>query len=177
MLRKRIRRTVRSIVAIDADSYKIAAVISEGVRYELFTAKLSGAIADRCYQAEEYVYQLLRTVHGPVAVFLETPAAYAKGGVKALLPLARVNGAILAGTKRAEVVEVSEVNIMVWKKEVVGKGNATKAEIRAHLRKYWRRMHDKAVLEKGFEQDLVDAACIWIHGERALKMRRLLAKD
>lgn len=177
MLRKRVRRTVHSIVAIDADSYKIAAVISEGARHELFTAKLSGGIAARCHQAEEYVYQLLRTVRGPVAVFVETPAAYAKGGVKALLPLARVNGAILAGASRADAEQVDEVNIMVWKKEIVGKGNATKPQIRSYLRKYWRRMHDKAIAEKGFEQDLVDAACIWQYGAQTLKARKLLARN
>lgn len=63
-----------------------------------------------------------------------------------------------------------------WKKEVLGKGNATKEEIGEYVQEHWpalyqRAQEDKRVIKKD-KQDILDAAAICEHGIRKLGFQR-----
>lgn len=175
MLRR--RSTEPTIIAGDPSSAKLAYVLNDGNSYSILTTRLSGRdIGRRCQQADAYTYQIVKACSGPVFVFIEAPVI-GKGGARAAMPLAKVHGAMLAAAWRAGAVEVVPVNISAWKKKIVGSGNAGKPEVATYLRQHWRRMYALAQGEKGFEQDLVDAACIWQYGRWYVGVRKLLSKE
>jgi len=91
-------------------------------------------------------------------VFVETPPLAGPRNIGTFGHLNQTLGAVLAG------IGGREVNVMSWKKDVVGKGNATKDEVAAWLRDKHPRFHTMA----GGNQNLVDATCIALYGEQLI---------
>lgn len=88
---------------------------------------------------------------------------------------ARIGGALEAACSEA-MVPVRLINNKVWKKVVVGNGNAGKPEIAEWVHENLPDVYDLA----GGDQDLIDSACINEHGKivlsapkRVIRIRRL----
>lgn len=85
--------------------------------------------------------------------FVEEPVVAGARNLRTSLRIAQISGAVLAAVP-GELVPVPR-----WKKEVVGKGNATKEEVREWLES-----------QPGYEnplssQDHVDATCLRFYGQ------------
>ena len=92
-------------------------------------------------------------IHGPVAI--EAPVVAGARNLRTAIDMSLTSGAVAAGIYRLGL-RVLFVPVASWKKVVVGKGNATKEEVAAHVRKADRRFHAAA----SGDQDLFDAWCI-----------------
>ncbi len=83
--------------------------------------------------------------------------------VKYSIKLAQMMGAVLSGLHIGELEQnyrAYTVNVSQWKKEVLGKGNAKKEEIREYL--YNANLAYPELC--GGDQDRIDAACIGYYG-------------
>ena len=89
-------------------------------------------------------------------VFVETPPLAGPRNLSTFAALNQTLGAILAK------VGGRPVNVMLWKHDVVGKGDASKDEISTWLREEHPAFH----LLAGGNQNLVDAICIALYGEQ-----------
>jgi Holliday junction resolvasome RuvABC endonuclease subunit len=115
--------------------------------------------------------QIMEYDPSTVYVFIENPFISPKT-VKAALPLARINGALHAyayGTG----CHVQGVDISRWKKIVVGKGTASKTEIKRCIREIWPAVYREA----GGDQDLLDAAAINRYGSKTLTLRNRIEQS
>jgi hypothetical protein len=74
---------------------------------------------------------------------------------------AQVGGAVLAAACKVGV-ETHLVNVNSWKKQVVGKGNASKGDVGVWLKKNWNSVY---TLCNG-DQDLMDASALNRYGHR-----------
>jgi Holliday junction resolvasome RuvABC endonuclease subunit len=107
------------ILGLDMSSTTIGYALANGTRYG--HASILGDIAQRCEAARYYVAYLL-DAYKPTLVIIESPVArYAK----ALIPQARVSGAVLAEFARRRTLW-HEVAPSVAKKALTGYGNASK---------------------------------------------------
>lgn len=91
----------------------------------------------------------------PSKIAVESPVVAGSRNLRTALDMAMTAGAVVAGARRAGA-EVHLVPPALWKKTVVGKGNATKEEVAAFVRSADSRF---AAAAEG-DQDLVDAFCI-----------------
>jgi Holliday junction resolvasome RuvABC endonuclease subunit len=89
-----------------------------------------------------------------VYAYVEEPVVAGARNLRTSLRMAQVSGAILS-VMSGELVPVS-----TWKKAVVGKGNATKDDVRAYLQSQpeFKETHGK--------QDWIDATCIRLYGAK-----------
>jgi Holliday junction resolvasome RuvABC endonuclease subunit len=107
------------ILGLDMSSTTIGYALADGTRYGY--VPLQGDIAQRCEAARFQVTILLNELK-PTLVIIESPVArYAK----ALIPQARVSGAVLAEFARRRTLW-TEVPPSVAKKALTGYGNASK---------------------------------------------------
>jgi Holliday junction resolvasome RuvABC endonuclease subunit len=103
--------------------------------------------------------RLFPTIDLPDAqVFVEAPLV-GRGGVSSTLPQAYVSGA-LQGALWSRGANVSLVNVSRWKKVVIGKGNATKANVAEAVRLRWPDLYRRT---KG-DADCIDAVAIALYG-------------
>jgi Holliday junction resolvasome RuvABC endonuclease subunit len=108
------------VLGLDMSSSTIGYALADGTRYGHVT--LRGDIAQRCAMAVTEVAALLDR-YWPTLVVIESPVArYAK----ALIPQARVSGAVLAEFGRRKTLW-AEVAPSVAKKALTGTGNASKS--------------------------------------------------
>jgi Holliday junction resolvasome RuvABC endonuclease subunit len=125
------------ILGLDMSSTTIGYALADGTRYGHATIK--GDIAQRCEVAQTRVAALLDELK-PDLVVIESPVArYAK----ALIPQARVSGAVLAEFARRQTLW-REVAPSVAKKALTGAGNASKAAMIAAAAK---RLNDDGISE------------------------------
>ncbi|MGB4950998.1 MAG: hypothetical protein WBO55_10240 [Rhizobiaceae bacterium] len=111
-----------------------------------------------CMMAYRYTYRLISDYQKKgydVRVFVERAVGAGGGGFGSLIPQVEAVGAVMAACGMLNV-PVTKVQNSKWKKEVCGKGNATKGEIKAWCGEYWRLAYDLAA----GDQDVLDAACI-----------------
>lgn len=103
--------------------------------------------------------QFYHRVIGPKMMakcFVEEPVVAGARNLRSSLQIAQVSGAILATPINSYLVPVS-----TWKKEVVGKGNASKDEVAE-----WLLLNRPELYElTGGKQDHIDATCIRLYGE------------
>lgn len=97
---------------------------------------------------------------GPLAVFVEQPLL-GRGGVRSTIKVSQAAAIPLLAAVACGVDGVYEVNVQSWKKQVVGKGNASKDDVKAWL----RVNHPERYAFTGGDQDLIDATCIYLYGE------------
>lgn len=86
-------------------------------------------------------------------VFVEEPVVAGARNIRTSLQMAQVCGVVLS-VLNGQVVPVS-----TWKKAVVGKGNASKEDVKEWLSNIQHRYPEAK------QQDHVDATCIRIYGE------------
>lgn len=114
------------ILSLDASSTTIGWVLWDGTARDQGTVKLSGAdIADRCRQAFAAVGLMIEAHPDIDCIAIESPVARF---AKAVIPQARVSGAILA---RAALfgIPICEVTPSEGKRALAGSGNATKDQM------------------------------------------------
>jgi Holliday junction resolvasome RuvABC endonuclease subunit len=163
------------VVGVDPSSRKLAAVISiVGDEGDVVTntRALPQDKGYACHLAYEWMKLIVEENlgHGKVHVFIELPV-FGRGGPGSTIPQARVNGAITAGAIAggAEVIDVNNSHV---KKVTVGKGNATKDDIRDWVEVVWPELFEQ--ISK--DQDLCDASMIYIYGRGIVTKRDRIAK-
>lgn len=87
-------------------------------------------------------------------VYVEEPVLAGARNIRSTLLVAETVGMVLS-VCRAHLVEVS-----TWKKSTVGKGNASKDDVRIWL----ERAYPAYAQACAGDQDLIDAAAIFVHG-------------
>jgi Holliday junction resolvasome RuvABC endonuclease subunit len=100
-------------------------------------------------------------------VFLEAPPMAGPRNIGTFGELHQTLGALLS------CVGGRTVNVMSWKKDVVGKGNATKDEVTEWLRVHHPGYHAQC---RG-NQNLVDATCIALYGSLVMDRAEVLAEQ
>lgn len=117
------------ILGIDASSTSIGWAILDGATVrDVGTLRLTGSdIADRCRQARAGVYLVLLNHPDVDAVAIESPVCRF---AKALIPQARVSGAILGLLAEKQIAWV-EVAPAEAKRAATGRGDASKADMMA----------------------------------------------
>lgn len=158
-------------MGVDPSSRKLAIVYSymgdeKNVKFQ--TKKLPQNKPESCSIAHEWIKGIIESLPietEKVYVFVELPVM-GRGGIGSTLPQAQVNGAFLAGAYMAGAT-VIPVNNMTVKKQVVGKGNASKDDVKEWLRQSWLKHYEKV----GTDQDLCDASMIYVYGVKKVKLR------
>lgn len=97
-------------------------------------------------------------------VFVEKPPMAGPKNLGTFGELHQVYGTMLSH------VGGREANVMSWKKEVVGHGNATKDEVKAWLTEH----HPGKAAQCRGNQNLVDAICIALYGQSVVSRAELL---
>ncbi len=160
-------------IGVDLAATRLAAVVTIGPAFRVETRTMPKDPAERCHVAEVWIHRIVQEhakLHD-VHVFVENPAL-GRGGAGGTLPIAMIQGAVFAGAKRAGAVLVVGVNNQTWKYDVVRKGNASKSEIAHHVKTTWPMLYVKA----NGNQDVCDAACINLHGQKIRRMKLRVAK-
>jgi Holliday junction resolvasome RuvABC endonuclease subunit len=162
---------MRIVIGIDPAATHLAAVILGGPKpYQLVTRTMPKDAVLRCAAAYRWTRRLIRLfpLADDIVVAVEEPVIGKPGraGANGTLPQAKVHGAILAAGSMAAVT-VIPINNSQWKKRIVGKGNASKAEVNQFV----KRTAPKLWAEAKGNQDLCDALCIAQHGLYVVKLR------
>jgi len=107
------------------------------------------------YQQIQYIYESMydRFLHDRIYAFVEEPVVAGARNLRTSLQIAQISGAVLS------VFDGTLVPVSTWKKEIVGKGNATKDDIKEYL-----KTQPEYEFTKG-KQDWIDATCIRLYGE------------
>lgn len=171
------------ILGVDPSSRKVAVTTtwSGWTEPELFTIDLPEDHSEGCGLAFRRFFEYVsgikeRTGHTPL-VFQEEPLmAFGRNmNANSTITQARIGGALEAACSEA-MVPVTLVNNKVWKKIVIGNGNAGKPDIAAWVHDNMVDAYDIA----GGDQDLLDASAINRFGnmvvsapKRKIRIRRL----
>ncbi len=162
-----------TVVAIDPSSRKLAAVVSKIGKepsVETHTRKLPQDKPTACLLAFEWARSLVdMQEESDVCVFVEMPVM-GRGGPGSTIPQAQINGALLAGAQMANA-EVLPVNNARAKKTVIGRGNATKDDIKQWVKAAWPVLYARI----GKDQDLCDSAMIYVYGKGVVERRNKIA--
>ena len=114
------------ILSLDASSTTIGWVLWDGTVRDQGTIKLTGSdIADRCRQAFAAVGLMIEAHPDIDCIAIESPVARL---AKAVIPQARVSGAILARAALLHI-PICEVTPSEGKRALAGSGNATKDQM------------------------------------------------
>jgi Holliday junction resolvasome RuvABC endonuclease subunit len=164
------------IIGVDPSSRKLAAIVSvmgDEPNVEHVTKALPQDKPTACLMAFEWMRNLIEAnaPRGDVHVFIELPV-FGRGGPGSTIPQAQINGALLAGAQMAGGA-VTPVNNARVKKEVIGRGNANKDDIRVWVKEAWPSLYAK--IER--DQDLCDSAMIYQYGHKTLERRDKIAKS
>jgi Holliday junction resolvasome RuvABC endonuclease subunit len=125
--------TTPTILALDASSTMLGYVVYDGSVFAFGEIALSGAdIADRCRQAHISLDTLLKTMCAVDVIAIEAPVAF---HAKAVIPQARVSGALLACAALRSYLVV-EVTPNAAKKALAGQGNADKTAMQQAAAEY-----------------------------------------
>ena len=163
------------VIGIDPSSVKLAAVVcrvGDEVNAEIHVKRLPKTKPEACALAVEWARTLVELAESDdVYVYIEYPVL-GRGGPGSTIPQALINGALQAGAHMAGG-KVFSVNNAHCKKVVIGKGNASKDDIKAWVRKAWPGLYEKI----GKDQDLCDSAMIYVYGKRVVERRdRMVAR-
>ena len=103
-------------------------------------------------------------------VFIEEPLV--GRGVRTSMQISQTCGAILGALGRHKTVQAQLVDNKMWKKSIVGSGNASKNDIKNWL----KTQHPTYYSQCGENQDRIDACCIGLYGCELLTRAESLAK-
>lgn len=107
--------------------------------------------------------QFLQWGLGHSYVFLEEPVVAGVRNLRTTIKIAETAGAVIAAACGAQGTYL--VPVSSWKKGTHGSGNAGKSDVRTWLADH----HPTLAAECGDDQDLVDAACVALHGRRLVE--------
>jgi Holliday junction resolvasome RuvABC endonuclease subunit len=109
----------------------------------------------------ETTWNVVTSIHADV-VAVESPIQGMSRNVRVGIQLGMVAGAIAVAARQAGA-NVIFAEPALWKKVVVGVGNANKANVASFLERHHPRLHAQCP-----SQDLVDAVCIALYAEKTL---------
>ena len=101
--------------------------------------------------------------------YIEAPVV-GRGGARPTVLQSQVDGLIQALALRSGHLECYSVNNKTWKKAIVGNGNASKDDSAKWLASTHPLLSDMV----DGDQDLVDAACVAIYGDRVVERAQRL---
>lgn len=170
------------IFGVDPSSVKLAVVVGDGTGSpELHTQKLPSGAANRpaaCAAAYDFGRSLIDRYPGVTRVGIEAPVK-ARGGLNGMLPQVYVSGAFQAALGRcAATVEL--ITVPVWKKNIVGYGDASKDEIGEFVRINYPKVFAQCVTPADtMDQDLLDAYCLYLHtcGLNVIRKKMTIIKE
>lgn len=156
------------IIGIDPSSRKLASVsatLGQEQDYVIDTIALFPKDRPRsCAVAAKWMRYLIAKQHetvDDVYVFIEAPVL-GRGGARATIPQAQVGGCLLGAAYASGAKDIVLVNNQRAKREIVGKGNASKDDIKAWTRLVWPAVFKEA----GADQDVCDSAMIYAFGAK-----------
>lgn len=165
-----------SVIGIDPSSRKLAAVygvVGNEPNVEYTVEKLPQDKPTACLIAYEWMHHLVvgqKATGQKVYAAIELPVL-GRGGPGSTIPQAQINGALLAGAQAAGAIVIL-VNNARAKKEVVGKGNASKDDIRRWVKQAWPSLYS----EIKNDQDLCDSTMIYMYGRKTVDLRDRIAR-
>ena len=153
------------IVGADVSATRVAFVaLFEKKFYTMSDTKLGISGAEACHKARGAVHKFLDEVPWqttePIEVYIESPVL-GRGGFRSTMVQAFTNGAV-QGAFYERGCNVSTANVSSWKKEIVGKGNATKPDVAQSIRLRWASLYENVAKD----QDLCDASAIALYGRK-----------
>lgn len=174
-----------TVVGVD-NGIQLAAVVSPGglmTRARLHARKLTQhAPARRCAEAAEWMRDVVEeagSAHAlPVHVFVESPFINPRT-ISAAIPLARLQGALMAAALASGATVVYPVEPAQWKSGVLGQGNAKKEEIVDWMETHWPWLFEHATVAapKAMFQDAIDAGGIMLYGADVLTRASHLTEE
>lgn len=161
---------MRPTIGIDTSSFTMHGVSLDGARVRLYEGRSNLSDADaRRAELLEYASRLFPVLPRGGHVFCEEPLALQNGSTTRVLSLAA--GAIWAAW-RASGADLwwHWVDVTTWKKRVVGKGNASKGDVRLYVIQTPRYQELDRELQQQMEDqpDLYDAWCLAEYGRAVL---------
>jgi Holliday junction resolvasome RuvABC endonuclease subunit len=165
-----------TLVGFDLGVHKIAgSVFTEGdAGFTLYRAEAYETDAkERDVQLMElaaFAYHMC-TFHDADSAWIEKPII--GNNRKYSMQIAEVYGAVLSDLAMARMqggLDTRSVDNKVWKKEVLGSGNASKDDIRNYI----HDVHPAYAAFCGDDQDRYDATCIGVYGLGVLERAQFL---
>lgn len=151
------------IIGVDP-SMRSYAMVSVGDRINKHKIKVPDTVKDPHKIITDLVAGLSAYVSAmsPFAIYIEEPVVAGARNLQSSLKIARSVGAFMGACSAAGMERVYLVPVSSWKAEVVGNGHATKDDVRA-----WLDQNEPTISTVcGNDQDLRDAACVALYGER-----------
>lgn len=153
------------VVGVDPGSRKVAVVVNTPGSNLLWTHAVPDDLlrSQACHQLFTATRQFLAALTDRnVAVWVEEPVVGRNR--RTALHQGQVHGVIMTAALHSGITSVYSVGNTVWKKAMVGIGNASKSSCRAWL------SHERPELARDCanDADLIDAACIAIYGRGIL---------
>lgn len=152
------------IIGIDPGSTKLAVCLDERTegRVSFYETKLPSPYRPQtCGLAAQWLRDIFSSLNTSVSckAFLEAPIMVRN--TQSTLKQAMVSGAIQA-TLDDLGIDVYLVPVTQWKKEIIGKGNASKAEVSEWVEKKYPKL-------KGESQDMKDSFCLYLYGQSVVE--------
>lgn len=128
--------------------------------------KIPDKVKDRQQIASGLFHEAWDRFHmGPATVvYIEEPVVAGARNIRSSLLIAQICGVMMGVCASVGIKEVYLVPVSSWKKEVVGNGAADKQRVHAWI----DQNHPEIAALCGGDQDLYDAACVAIYGQRSL---------
>lgn len=156
-------------VGVDLSSRKFAAVAMHGddiIDYE-FRGDSPKDEPARWEWFYDIGMEFFQDLTWPFTVFIEAPLM-GRAGVRVTIGQAQVQGSLGLAALHSGTDGVYEVNVQTWKKDVVGRGNASKSDVRDAIEGW---LASRPSSRPGFptdNQDLCDALAIARYGTGVL---------
>lgn len=153
------------IKGIDLNSRAIALIgITEPWIYEKI--EVHGKVTDRAQILGMLHQSALEIIEPGDQVYVEAPILAGMRNIQSTVKIAAAYGAVLSAIdmRRAAAIEVP---VSSWKVATVGHGAASKDDVSRWL----HRVHPSVHRECSGDQDLMDAACIALYGQRSAQAR------
>ncbi len=161
------------IHAFDLGATRIAHCWVSNEQHYVMDLHADKKMSDEQFYASLFTYLQDRLEEGDY-VFVEEPLV-GRGGVKTAIRLSSVRGIIHLCAELAQA-SVYPVNVQTWKKEIVGKGNASKSDVAAWVKENHPHMTGSLDDLGKFKQDGIDAYCIALYGQGVVSLGREISR-
>ena len=146
------------IAGIDLGLRSIHVSLVEGDYIETHSLTVERGVT-RAVELRDLARQL-RLVLPICTVFVEEPVVAGSRNLRVALGIAQLAGVVMTETD----TDCYLVSVSAWKKEVIGKGNATKEQVSDFLSESFPRYSQVCA----GKQDLIDATCIALYGQAVI---------
>jgi hypothetical protein len=162
------------VIGIDPSSKKIAICHTHNSNTYHYNIYLPEGVHPASGAAFREVFAFFKDFTGEgefkddgVVVYMEAPVV--GRNAYSTIVQAQVGGAIMAAVELSGI-QMFLVNVNSWKKDVIGKGNATKPEVAEWLKENWPDAYNSA----GGDQDLLDASAINRYGYKRVRLTQAI---